>query len=516
MACTPFTSNIIADVGISMGDEGKGRLIYEVIQELKNLTNDPNPVKIVVKVNGGANSGHTAGGLKLNLLPAGVIDKSVNVLAIGSGVVADPRKFWWEIKPLENQNYPILSRLLIDERTQVSDLIHRMLDLAWEDYRLRTIPGGIRGSTGRGISPAFCDEVGQWQIYYSDFKGSKDDFADKLYQRIERGLKVIEHVCEISNTTWRSFFDILTKAETNANKSSIESGLFSTDEFEFCKFIGAKDFTLRTDLLINTYWESGTKLVNNIGDVRDTILAALIENKYIIGEFGQSFWLDKRHGFSPNVSASHTYSPEFFHSTGIPIQKIHTMGVCKAYDTKVGTHTFITQMPEQHPLSIKLKKIEFGSSTGRQRMVGWYDAVEKGDALRYGGFQDLVINKLDALTYDSSWCGGELLICIAYRKKNGDMINFVPRDENSRKELQPVYIQLPGWDNDLSSVRQYNDLPKNAKRYIANLYKSIIDIAYRYQSTPQLLPNLRYIGIGPNPSQIIKDVPNGKELLNSI
>jgi hypothetical protein len=114
MSLLPFSSQLIADVGISFGDEGKGRLIPEVADELRGTAH---PVSVVLKVNGGANSGHTAGGIKLNLLPAGVVVRDAPHLCIGSGVVADPRKIWWETRPLENKGYAILSRLLIDERT---------------------------------------------------------------------------------------------------------------------------------------------------------------------------------------------------------------------------------------------------------------------------------------------------------------------------------------------------------------------------------------------------------------
>jgi adenylosuccinate synthase len=131
MSLTPITSQLIADVGISFGDEGKGRLISEVVEELRSAPGGK-PVSVVLKVNGGANSGHTAGGIKLNLLPAGIIESSVKYLAVGSGVVADPRKIWWEIKPLEKRGFKIVDRLAIDERTLVSDLTHRLLDLAWK------------------------------------------------------------------------------------------------------------------------------------------------------------------------------------------------------------------------------------------------------------------------------------------------------------------------------------------------------------------------------------------------
>lgn len=131
---TEFKSHLIADVGISMGDEGKGRLVYEIIDELKAETGRPDIAAIVLKVNGGANSGHTAGGLKLNLLPAGVIEKDVKILAIGSGVVADPRKFLWEGKPLEARGYNIFDRLLIHAIFVSEKIIETMINFAAIDF----------------------------------------------------------------------------------------------------------------------------------------------------------------------------------------------------------------------------------------------------------------------------------------------------------------------------------------------------------------------------------------------
>ncbi|MSU19080.1 MAG: adenylosuccinate synthase, partial [Lacunisphaera sp.] len=204
---------------------------------------------------------------------------------------------------------------------------------------------------------------------------------------------------------------------------------------------------------------------------------------------------------------SHTYTPEFFESAGIPVQRIHTFGVAKAYDTKVGTHTFLTQMDDAAPLTIKLKQLEFGTSTGRQRMVGWYDAVEKGDVLRYGGYQDLMINKIDALS------GGEtLLICTAYQDAAGKRYQHVPRNEAVRKTLKPIYSQHAGWSEDISHIRRFADLPRNAQLYTAAMVRSLVQVAYGDQ-LPAVLPNLRYLGVGPQPSQIIKDVPPTAELI---
>lgn len=514
MSLFPFSSQLIADVGISLGDEGKGRLIPEVAEELRGTAS---AVSVVLKVNGGANSGHTAGGIKLNLLPAGVVVRDAAHLCIGAGVVADPRKIWWETRPLEHKGHAILSRLLIDERTMVSDVTHRLLDLAWEDYRVNVLKEEPRGSTGRGITPAYTDEVGQQQITFADFLGGPNYFARKLAQRAERACRTIQHVCQVSEATWDSFFEKLSAAEYRANEEGIQLGVFKPTDFDFKQFRGDAPFTLNLQKLTEVYWQAGTALAKNIGEVRELILRELHAGRTIIGEFGQAYWLDKRHGYSPNVTASHTYTPEFFESAGIPVQRIHTFGVAKAYDTKVGTHTFLTQMDDAHPLTVKLKQLEFGTSTGRQRMVGWFDAVEKGDVLRYGGFQDLMINKSDALTHSGEW-RGDLKICVAYEDANGQRFVHVPRNEAVRKTLKPVYTSHPGWSEDISVVRTFSGLPRNAQRYVAAMMKSILDVAYAGHPWPSAdkLPNLRYLGVGPEPSQIIKDVPATSELVKLV
>ncbi|HRE84023.1 MAG TPA: adenylosuccinate synthetase [Opitutaceae bacterium] len=511
MSLLPFSSQLIADVGISLGDEGKGRLIPEIVHELAGSSA---PVSVVLKVNGGANSGHTAAGIKLNLLPSGVVERELSHLAIGSGVVADPRKIHWEGRPLEKKGYPVYSRLLIDERTLMSDLTHRLLDLAWEDYRVNVLSEAPRGSTGRGITPAYLDEVGQWQITFSDFLAGHNYFARKLAQRIDRAIRTIEHVCRVKPETFASFFDKLTAAEVRANAEAIELGVFTKEEFDFTRFRGSDPFSLNLEAVTEAYWQAGTALARNIGEVRELILQETRAGRTIIGEFGQAYWLDKRHGYSPNVTASHTYTPEFFESAGIPVQPIHTFGVAKAYDTKVGTHTFLTEMDERHPLSAKLKQLEFGTSTGRQRMVGWFDAVEKGDVLRYGGFQDLMINKADALTHSGEW-RGNLLIAIAYEDAQGKRYHHVPRNEAVRKTLRPVYTEHPGWSEDISQVRTFAGLPENARRYVAAMVRSVVEVAYCQDGLKlgHTLPNLRYLGVGPDPSQIIKDVPATAELI---
>ncbi len=509
---TPFSSQLIADTGISTGDEGKGRVILEVVHELREATGCEDAVAAVMKVNGGANSGHTVAGLKLNLLPGGVADPHVPHLPIGCGVVADPRKFLWECAYAGHHGHNALGRLAIDQRCLVSDPVHRLLDLAWEDYRVHVLQSEPRGSTGRGITPAYLDEVGQFQIHYADFLGEKDAYARKIRERIDRAERTIQHVCRVAPGRWPTFFDTLTQAETRANQELIDTGRCEAAEFDFARFAGADPFSINADALIDAYWAAGHALAGKITDVRELILRELDKGRYIIGEFGQAYWLDKRHGFPPNVTASHTFTPEFFQSAGIPAQPVHNIGCCKAYDTKVGTHAFITRFEDDHPLGLRLQQIEFGATTGRQRMVGWCDAVEKGDALRYGGFQDLVLNKLDALTQSSDWQGG-LRICTAYTDPDGRILHHVPRDDAYRRTLRPIYQEVPGWSQDISGIRRFADLPPEAAAYVANVLKALIDVANHGDRNPAPLPNLRYIGVGPRPSQIIKDVPATEELL---
>ena len=509
---TPFSSQLIADTGISTGDEGKGRVILEIINELREATGRGDAVAAVMKVNGGSNSGHTVAGLKLNLLPGGVADDQVPYLPIGAGVVADPRKFLWESAYAELHGHIAIKRLAIDERCLVSDPCHRLLDLAWEDYRVHKMKGEARGSTGRGITPAYLDEVGQFQIYYADFLGNKEIFAGKMRERIDRVQRVIKHVCQVASEHWLTFFDTLTTAEIRANAEIIEAGLFTTKDFDFSQFSGEAPFSIDADKLIEAYWSAGQVLAPQIVDVRELVLREQDKGNYIIGEFGQAYWLDKRHGFAPNVTASHTFTPEFFQSAGIPAQPIHNVGCCKAYDTKVGTHVFISEIDLNHPLSTLLRKIEFGATTGRQRMVGWYDAVEKGDAMRYGGYQDLVLNKLDALSHSGNW-QGDLQICTAYEDENGNTLHHVPRNSKVHQTLKPVYKTVAGWSEDISGVRHFADLPEAAKVYVAWLLKALIEVANHGDHNKNKIPNLRYIGVGPEPSQIIKDVPAIEELL---
>ena len=156
--------------------------------------------------------------------------------------------------------------------------------------------------------------------------------------------------------------------------------------------------------------------------------------------------------------------------------------------------------------------MEFGTSTGRQRMVGWFDSVEKGNSLRYGGFDELVINKLDALSMDQGW-EEKLKICTAYRFPDGKLTTSVPRSEEIRQTLEPVYETFDGWKEDLGSITSYHQLPQNAKIYLRRMVGSLIEAAYPEGHGDSKLPQIRFIGVGPDPGQIISDVPTTEKLM---
>ena len=270
-----------------------------------------------MKVNGGANAGHTAAGVKLNLLPSGVVESEIPHLAIGSGVVADPRKVLWEARPLERKGYSVLDRLLIDERTMVSDLTHRLLDLAEEEYRVNVLAEESRGSTGRGISAAYSEETGHWQMHFSDFLAGPNFFSRKLAQRADRACRMIQHVYRASESAWNGFFERLTAGRAagqrrddrgrgvRQRRSSISAGSAAPSRSRSTSTCSAP-----------STGAPGPSLSRNIGEVRELVLRELRAGRTIIGEFGQAYWLDKRHGFSP--TSSHTFTPEFFESANIP------------------------------------------------------------------------------------------------------------------------------------------------------------------------------------------------------
>ena len=209
------------------------------------------------------------------------------------------------------------------------------------------------------------------------------------------------------------------------------------------------------------------------------------------------------------MTASHTFSSEVFQSACIPLREMSQIGCCKTYDTKVGTHHFITKIdPSKSKLANKLAKLEFGTSTGRQRMVGWFDAVEKGNALRFGGFEYLVINKLDALSSQNEEFN-EIKICVGYENPEGTQeISTVPRCEKKHKILKPIYEKLPAWTEDISNCKKFEQLPsKCSKLCLENVSSCLLQCIWRRLVQTQS-PKLLFIGVGAGSKANIQDIPS--------
>ncbi len=513
---------IYSIVGLNTGDEGKGRVVPDLTRVLTVITGNAKNVGMVFKVNGGANSGHTVAGLKHNLIPGGITEKAVTTLGIGAGVVADPLKLDWEIRALRSKGFDSTARLMIDPRAMVSDVSHRLLDLANEMYLTR-VNGVGRGSTGRGISPAFCDETSQRQIYFSLFQ-DKDgffEFEEQIKARCELAERTIKDVYGLSVSEFDSLFEVLTSAEKRAHTYELDNGIVSRNEVDFSRYRGSAFGKLSWKAIADDYWRVGVQYADKIEDLGEHAMRSLRQGDPVLAEHGQAYWLDKRRGFPPNVTASHTTPAEIYHSLGIATDyKISVVGCCKAYDTKVGTHRFLSQIEDQHPLGEMLKKIEFGTTTGRQRRVGWSDLVERGTAIRRIGSEHIALNKLDVLGYRDDWQPGAMLkLCIGYKFVSDvveptRLLHLVPEQDRRRSQCSPVYVELPSWTEDITHIRSFAELPKAAQIYVAATYAGMITCASNNMHELSTIPHLSFLGVGPNPDEVILDAPNAHALFS--
>jgi len=522
-----ITARKIALVGMRLGDEGKGRAVPEYMKILTDATGLVDPVAMIVKVNGGANSGHTVYDkwgkkLALNLIPAGVVDLSIKYLALGADVLADPMKLRWEGLPLERAGFNILPRLRIDERTMVSDITHRIRDLAREATRKDPI-----GSTGRGIAPGYEDRADKSHIRFSIFRGEYLRFAELMHERIAKCISRVRDEYGLSPQQWgKIFFNDptpgsaenpgLAQREQRANQQSIESGMFEAAEFDFRRYKGPEPFTLDSTRIIDDCWKAGQAFVNNIVNVGELTLNILDRSpQYIIYEHGQAIGLDVVHGDTPNTTSSNTTASNVPYSGRTRVTEgIHVVLVAKAYETAVGSHQLLAPMGEEHPLAKILMPQEKGVTTGRQRLVSWPCAVHMGDALRWHGAHDIVINKLDQLTLSGDW-QGPLKICIGYRTPDGTELNHLPPTYPDKKNLKPIYRELPGWSEDISDIREFNNLPINAQHYIAALYASCLSIANEglVSCSTMQFPRIQFIGVGPKQEQVVRGIPFPERLL---
>ncbi|MBL7100354.1 MAG: adenylosuccinate synthase [Nanoarchaeota archaeon] len=417
-------------IGSQWGDEGKGKVV-DVLGENADY---------VVRWQGGNNAGHTVvfDGNKytFHALPTGVLRNIRSLMA--TEVVLDPRQL---VKEIQNLNRKV--NLGIDPRTGIIMPWHNYLDIAIESHRKKQTGAEI-GTTGRGIGPAYADDISRSGIRFFELVGS----PKKLEERIKSNYEEAREIIHAYNTD---------------TKALMENELKLKD-------------------VLTEYKKLGRALKKYETNVSKEINGALKKNKKVIFEGAQGTLLDLKFGNYPKVTSSHPMSGSIFPSVGIPPMKLRTIGIVKAYVTKVGSGPVVTCLdkglwPVDESKStpeanyIRQKGNEKGATTGRLRRVGWLDLV----ALKYthslNGFSEFALTKLDVLS------GMEKIFMAVGYKHNCKMLDvddYESWDLDFLNKCSPVYEEFDGF-GDISQVRTLRQLPKNAKKCVKTI-EEIMDV----------------------------------------
>ncbi|HTE72635.1 MAG TPA: adenylosuccinate synthase [Actinomycetes bacterium] len=394
-------------LGAQWGDEGKGKAT-----DLLGSS-----VDYVVKYNGGNNAGHTivVGDEKyaLHLLPSGILTRGCTPV-IGNGVVIDLGVLFTEIDDLDERGVDT-SRLLVSASAHLIGPYHRTIDKVAE----RFLGNARLGTTGRGIGPTYADKMSRVGVRVQDL------FDEKiLRQKVEGALELKNH--------------LLVKVY---NRRAI-----TVDEV-------AEEFL--------TYSE---RLRPMVADTTLVLGTALDEGRTVLLEGGQATLLDVDHGTYPFVTSSNPTAGGACTGSGIPPTRIdRVIAVVKAYATRVGSGPFPTELLDADGERLRADGAEFGTTTGRPRRCGWYDAVVARYAARVNGVTDFVLTKLDVLT---GW--ERIPVCVGY-DVGGTVHAEMPMTQTDFHHATPVYEQFDGWDEDISGARSLTDLPKTAQAYVAAL-----------------------------------------------
>ena len=399
-------------VGIQWGDEGKGKIVDKLCQSYD----------YVCRSAGGHNAGHTiwVDGIRyaLHLIPSGILNKDcINI--IGNGVVVSPEVLISEMAQFEN----LQGRLYISNRAHLNLPYHSLVDKAREKLK------GINaiGTTGKGIGPSYADKINR----IGHRAGELLDPEKLCFSIMEnfRNNEALLNALEIEIPTYESLI------------SDIE----------------------RFSKILSPYIVDTTKM----------LWKALDDDKKILLEGAQGTMLDIDHGTYPFVTSSNTISAGALSGLGLSPKEVGNItGIVKAYTTRVGNGAFPSEDSSEYGERIAQIGKEIGTSTGRKRRCGWFDAVAVRYAARLNGLDNLALMKLDVLDgFD------KIKICVAY-EYNGEVIDYMPYDLENAK---PVYEEFDGWDK-VFGIRDYDLLPKNAKNYIKRL-EELANVKIKYIST---------------------------------
>jgi len=391
-------------LGAQWGDEGKGK-----VTDFFASTAD-----YVVRFQGGNNAGHTIvvgeDKLALSLTPSGVLYPECTPV-IGSGCVIDLSFLKQELEMLKEKNINT-EKLVISPNAHVVMPYHKLLDELIEE----SLGENKIGTTKKGIGPCYADKIQRKGIRVQDIL-NKDNFSEKVKRNIE----------EVNLALTKIY-----------NQPSLNA-----DEI-------IEEFDAYVDIVSN-----------HIADTSLLIANAIKNNKSILFEGAQGTLLDIDHGTYPFVTSSNTSSGNAAIGSGVgPKNLDRIVGVTKAYISRVGSGPFLTEQENEIGDYLIEKGAEFGVVTGRRRRCGWLDLISLKYSVRVNSLTELFITKLDILSGL-----GELKLCVGYKNGN-EVLTDYPYDQNILNTAEPVYETLKGWKDDISSIKNFEDLPKNAQTYI--------------------------------------------------
>jgi len=394
----------IVIIGAQWGDEGKGKATDLLGSR----------IDYVVKFNGGNNAGHTVviGDEKyaLHLLPSGILSPGV-VPVIANGVVIDIEVLFEELDALIARGVDV-SRLLVSANAHVITQYHRTLDKVTERFL------GKRqiGTTGRGIGPAYADKINRVGIRIQDL------------------------------------FD------ENILRQKVEGALHQKNQL-LVKLYNRRSITI--DEIVADLLSYAERLRPMVADTGLILNQALDANKIVLFEGGQATMLDVDHGTYPFVTSSSSTSGGASTGSGVgPGRLERVIGIVKAYTTRVGAGPFPTELHDESGEWLRQQGFEFGTTTGRPRRTGWYDAPIARYSARINGVTDFVMTKLDVLT------GLEKIpVCVAY-EVDGVRVDEVPVSQSDFHHAVPIYEEFDGWSEDITGVRKFEDLPIKAQEYV--------------------------------------------------
>jgi len=399
-------------VGTQWGDEGKGKIIDYFSKD----------VDIIARYQGGANAGHTVvvEGKKyiFHLIPSGILHKG-KICLIGNGVVVDPVSFFNEISYLKKNKINIEGRLFIAENAHLTFPYHKILDQIEEVQK----KGKKIGTTGRGIGVTYVDKFSRIGIRLIDFL-EEDVFKEKLKMALE-----------IKNYLLKKYY---------------------------------KEKTIDIDEIYNTYSVYRRKLKNFSKNISLYIYEEIKKGKTILAEGAQGTFLDIDFGTYPYVTASNTISGGVCTGLGVSPKYIEkVIGVSKAYTTRVGMGPFPTEIKGEIGEKIRKAGNEFGATTGRPRRCGWFDSILVKFACKINGIDEIVMTKLDVLTGLR-----KIKIGIGYKYK-GNIYKEYPLNQKIFSNCKVIYETIDGWNEDISKVKSYKELPASTKKYIKRIEEVI-------------------------------------------